>query len=139
MSTGTITTDAGSVTFFAGKTSLGYLQEEPITVAEKLTTNGVDGARWRTVFSQFPEFELKAVISAQSYAAATLAKQVCEAMTHKTARLTMNIDGVSYTMQNVHVSEAFAAVIPGPMVGAGIANSPFHLIATWKLEGLDFL
>lgn len=108
-------------------------------VEEKLTANGVDGARWRTVFSQFTEDTWTTVEGCASFAAAVERAQTYKALKGQLVRVSAAIGGVSYQWKNVHISGVVPMPTPGPVTGAGVSSGMnAHLRAVWTVEFTDF-
>jgi hypothetical protein len=136
---GSITAGLGNIPFLVSGSDEGFFSDSGIIQEEELNTSGVDGVRWRTVFRQFPDFELRTVTQATTLAEAIAFKRLAErAMVGKNAKLTVTIAGTSYSMKDVHVKAAKGTVVPGPLYGAGVTTANAHIIIQWMLRGTDF-
>ena len=138
MTVGTISAQGVSLPFLAARMPAGYFEDEPIAQAEELITPGINGRRWRTLFKQFPSFQMTTTHDATEYATAALTKQRAEGLVQKLVTLQVTIGTVSYTMRQVHVSGVLAQLFPGPLCGAGTASGTAHVDITWQLELTDF-
>jgi hypothetical protein len=137
MSVGSITYQGTSLPFLAARFPAGYFDDEPIAQAEELITPGIDGRRWRTLFKQFPSFQMTTTHDATEYATAALTKQRAERLVQKLVTLQVTIGTVSYSMRQVHVSGVAAQLFPGPLCGAGTGSGTAHVDITWQLELTD--
>ncbi len=138
MTIGTISAQGVSLPFLAARMPAGYFDDEAIAQAEELITPGINGRRWRTLFRQFPSFQMTTTHDATEYATAALAKQRAEGLVQKLVTLQVTIAGISYTMRNVHVSAVAGQLFPGPLCGAGTASGTAHVDLTWQFELTDF-
>lgn len=139
MSVGSISRAQTSISFLCAKMPAGYFDDEPVAQSEELITPGINGRRWRTLFSQFPSFQITTTSEAQTYAGCALIKQNAERMVNRLVTLNVTIDGVAYKMRNVHVSAVVAQLFPGPVYGSGAsASTTAHVDLTWQLELTDF-
>lgn len=137
---GSITANGITISFLISQTPKGFLEDRPQPVAEELTTPGADGARFRTIYLQYPEFDMVTITEASTHNAAVQDKRDIERnMVQKQATVNAYIGGVNYTMKNVQVLAASAEIIPGPVHGAGASGTTAaHVRATWRLKGGDF-
>jgi len=137
---GSITASASSlsITFLAAQFPAGFMDLVAIDQAEELMTPGVDGRRWRTIYKQFPSFQMTTISEAATYNAAAALKKVAEKMVQKLVRLTVVIDAVPVIMREVHVSAVAPRIFPGPIFGAGTGINLAHIENTWQVELTDF-
>ena len=139
MSVGSITYSGKTITLLSALTASGTFDDEPVAQAEELITPGINGRRWRTLFRQFPSFQMTTVSEAATYAGAQIIKATAEQFTQKLVNLTVTIDGITFNMQDVHVSAALCRLFPGPVYGAGAsASNAAHIEIAWQLELTDF-
>ena len=122
-----------NVTFLIARTDAGYINDTPTEQAQELTTPGVRGRRWRTVFEQFEPFQLYTVIDAATYAAAIQTKRTIEGFAEGLARLDVTIAGANYSFTDVKVlGKPAAALVPFRAIGAN-ATGQAHVICLWNL------
>jgi hypothetical protein len=98
----------------------------------------VNGRRWRTLFEQFPSFEMRTFTECADYATAIQMGRGLENLTQKLVRLSAVIAGVTYAYKDVHVTSVVAIRHPGPIVGAGATTGQAHLEGVWNVELTDF-
>lgn len=136
---GSLTVSGSTIPFLVSNADEGFFSDSAIINEEELMSPGVDGARWRTVYKQFADFELRTVSQATTVAAAITTKRTAERkFVGKNVTLQAAVNGVTYTMKNVHVKAVKATVIPGPLYGAGVSSANAHVIIQWILHGTDF-
>lgn len=118
----------------------GYPSFQTEIQEEELTSPGIDGKRWRTVFSQYPP-----VVVDESNPAWTavsthiLAANLADLMRQAKGRfglLTVSTGGTRTVKMNVHVSAVRARVNPGSIVGPSISGSA-SVFSTWVLDVLE--
>jgi hypothetical protein len=138
MSIGSVSYGSKTIPFLVANMPAGTFDDEPVDVGEELTTPGVNGRRWRTIFKQFPSFQMVTVSESATYAGAQIIKANAEQMVQKLVTLACTIDNVAFTMKDVHVSSATARLFPGPVYGAGAGSGLAHAEITWQFELTDF-
>lgn len=117
----------------------GFFADRSFINEEELTTPGVSGARWRTIYEQFPDFTVRTVTQATTVANAISYKRLIERVfPGKNMTLSATINGTNYTMKNAHVKAARATVVPGPLHGVGVSNANAHVITQWVIKATDF-
>lgn len=126
-----------SIQFLAVQFPAGFMDLVAIDQAEELTTPGVDGRRWRTIYKQFPSFQMTTISEAATYSTAAELKKVAEKMVQKLVRLNVVIDGVPVTMPDVHVSAVSSRLFPGPIFGFGAGINLAHIENNWQIELTD--
>jgi hypothetical protein len=137
MTVGSIAQGGVSIPFLAIQTESGMIEDRSLAQAEELTTPGVNGRRWRTIFSQFPSFPMRTFSEATTYATGVNMKRQAESLTQKTVRLIAEIAATTYAYIDVHVSAVQATVHPGPIAGAGAGSGAAHVEIVWQLEMTD--
>lgn len=136
---GSLTVSGSTIPFLVSNADEGFFSDSAIINEEELMSPGVDGARWRTVYKQFPDFELRTVSQATSVDAAIKIKQNAERkFVGKNVTLQAAINGITYPMKKVHVKAVKATVVPGPLYGVGVSSAAAHVIIQWILHGTDF-
>jgi hypothetical protein len=128
----------GTIQFLTVLTDTGMMEDEPIVESEELTTPGVDGRRWRTVFKQYPQFQLYATSDAATYDAAIELKRKAARFVQSLGTLKMTLDTVTYQAKKVHIDGVIATCVPGPATGAGAAGLA-HVVFVWKLTLTEFI
>ncbi len=134
MSVGSINYQGASLPFLAAQTPVGMVQDRALDQAEELMTPGVNGRRWRTLFAQYPSFEMRTFHEATNYAVGIGMKRTAENLTQKLVRLNVTISTTTYAYIDIHVSAVLATVHPGPIVGAGAGSGTSHVEILWQLE-----
>lgn len=137
MAVGTITYRGSAVDLLIARSDRGAPNSARLVQEESLTTPGVDGTRWRVMFRQYEPTQLYTVVDCGTYAIGILYKQIIEKLKGKLVTVKLDISGVSYSFQNVHVEAVGATVFPGPAVGNG-ATGTAHIVAVWSLVPTDF-
>jgi len=136
---GTITVNAVTISVLIAQTDDGFLSDRFIINEEEFVTAGVDGARWRTVTKQFPEFELRTVSQAASYGVAVdMKRDIEQKMVGRNANISVTINANNYSMKNAHIKAAKAAIVPGPVYASGVSGANAHVITQWIIKGTDF-
>lgn len=138
MSVGSINANSIGIDFLVAQTPAGMIADQAIPQAEELTTPGVNGRRWRTLFDQFPSFEMTTYTEVADYDAGITRKAQAESLIQSLCRLVVQIGNHQHTHRNVHVSAALVILHPGPLVGAGAGNGQAHMEVHWQLELTDF-
>lgn len=118
----------------------GYPSFEPEIVEEEMTSPGIDGKRWRTVFSQYPPVIVDDANPAWTAVsnhilAATLADTMRKAK-GRFGLLTVLSGGTRTIKMNVHISAVRARVNPGVIIGPGISGSA-SVASSWTLDVLE--
>lgn len=138
MSVGTISRPGISLPFVCANTPAGMIDDTPITQAEELITPGVNGRRWRTLFDQYPSFQMTTYHEVTHYDAGVQMKRKAEGLVQKLVTLSVTIGGVNHPLKDTHVSAIAVVVHPGPMAGDGVGSGQAHVEITWQLEGTTF-
>lgn len=140
MSVATITAANASLSipFLAVQFPSGFMDIAPVDQAEELTTPGVNGRRWRTIFSQFPSFQMTGIVEASTYSAAAAYKTMGEKMVQKLVTLSVTIDNAVVSIKQAHVSAVESRIFPGPVYGAGAGANAAHLEMVFNIELTDF-
>lgn len=123
----------------AAATEGGFLFQTAEVVEEKLTTAGVDGARWRTLSEQMLPATIEAVAEALSWQDAVSRADAYRAMKGSLVVVTWTAGGYTYRYKDVHVAGVDAKPVAGSVVGGGASSSATnHVRVTWVLETTDF-
>ena len=137
MAVGYISHRGEKLSFLVARTMQGAPNTFATVQEEVLSTPGVDGKRWRTVFRQFEPTQLYTVTDCASYNYAMVDKEIAESFKGKLVRLQMDVGGVTYAFRDTHVEGVSAVVLPGPAVGKG-ATGTSHLVVNWAIILTDF-
>jgi hypothetical protein len=134
--TATLTLPSGSevFTFLVARTDAGHVLDQAAIEEEILETEGVDGARWRTIRLHHREFKITtvtgcstftdAVVSAKSYL-----KAIGKLCTYANAE-----SGVTYTYKNLHILGCEPVPTPGAVTGGGAASGlTAHIVTVWTV------
>lgn len=136
---GNINYGSSTAYFLTNSLPSGFIEATAQIVEERLTANGVDGARWRTVFSQFPEFQITTLQDYLSYDAAKNAKALVEGFKGGLVNLSLTLAGINYNFQDVHVTNVKGTPAAGKLVGSGVLSNGGGILETvWVLEITDF-
>lgn len=134
MSVGSIASGGVSIPFLAIQTPSGMIDDQIMAQAEELTTPGVNGRRWRTLFEQYPRFEMHTFTEVTDHAAGVALKRKAESLTQKNVRLNATIGTATYAYIDVHVSAVSAVVTSGTVAGAGASTGTAYLEIAWQVE-----
>ncbi len=134
MTVGSINQGGTSIPFLAVQTASGMIEDQTLAQAEELITPGINGRRWRTLFSQYPSFQMVTFSETATYETGVIMKRKAESLTQKLVRLNATIAAATYAYVDVHVSAALAIVHPGPIAGAGAGSGAAHVEITWQVE-----
>lgn len=136
----TVDSEPLSFAFDTFPTPEGYGSFQAMHEEEELTSPGVNGKRWRTVFDQFPPINISTdnpawTAVASHVAACTLADQMRRAR-GRYGMLVIVSGGTRTLRVLVHVASVAPRAIPGPIIGPGISGSA-SVASAWLLEVLD--
>ncbi len=116
-----------------------FLLKLPEVVEEVLTTEGVDGRRWRTTFEQMRPVQLETISDCLTFVAAVALAQEHRQLSGTLVGMTWAAGGATYVYKDVHVSKVISRPIAGAVVGGGASSSAAcHVRTTWILEPTDF-
>lgn len=135
---GTMTQGSRSLQFLIARTDSGFAQEMQQEVPEELTTPGVNGRRWRTLFKQYATFNLFTITEASTYGVALQYKNRAEKFMNQLVNLNLVVSGSSYNFKQAHVNGVIAVAIPGPVVASGSTGGTSHVAITWSITLTDF-
>ena len=130
---GTLTFGAKTLNFVIARTSDGFVSELVQSVTEEMTSPGVDGRRWRTLYDQFPTFTMETVSDATAYADAIQYHNRAQSFKNELCKMTLTIAGTNYTWSDVHVNDVSSAAVAAPVVYSGSASGVAHMLARWEL------
>lgn len=137
MAVGTISYLGSRLSLLVARTERGAPNAIPVTQEEVLATPGVDGKRWRRIFSQYEPTQLYTVSDCANFAYAVSDKALAESYKGKLVRLEVTLSGVTYAFRDAHVEGVLATAFPGPAVGEG-ASGTAHLVALWNIIPTNF-
>ena len=124
--------------FLAALTEEGYPLDQLVNQEEELTTPGVTGKRWRTVFQQYKPVAVQTVADQSSHVNAVNDAQKYERAVGRWGKLVVTTGAARTVALTVHVSAVRARVSPGPTVGSGATNgSAATIFADWVFEVLE--
>jgi hypothetical protein len=127
-----------NIQFLCARTESGSPLETPREISEELTSAGVDGRRWRTLYKMHPEFTLSTVTECSAYSVAISQRNKAEGLTNKLVDLVLTIDGNVYLFGNVHVNAVLARAVAGVVIASGSTGGAAHLMCEWSLTMTDF-
>lgn len=113
----------------------GYASFQSQHQEEELTSPGVDGKRWRTIFDQIPQLVVEGAWTAVSThsAACDLADQMRSAMGRQGLLIIVS-GGTRSIRLNVHVTAVRPIVNPGVIVGPGVSTGAASVMSTWTFD-----
>lgn len=129
-----------TITFDTFPTVEGYASFEAAHEEEELTSPGIDGKRWRTVYDQIPQLVVDA--SAPAWTSSSTHSTACDlADKMRKARgrfgmLIVSSGGTRTIRLNVHVTAVAPRVSPGPLVGAGLTGIA-AVASAWVFDVLE--
>ena len=138
MTVGSISSGSVSIPIIAAQTPVGFIDDQALPEEELLLTPGVSGRRWRTLFTQFPSFEMTTFSEASDYNQAIIIKRQAENFRATLARLQVIVSAQTYAYRDVHVSAVRAICHPGPIYGADTSTNLAHVEIIWSLEMTAF-
>jgi len=126
----------GTLAFLTAVAPTGF----PLTLfshqEEELTTPGVDGRRWRTVFDQAAPFTLDTIQDCATYSAAMTLAETYHRTRGRLITLTATIGGTTRTFSRLHILDVTVRATPARTVGSGVlAGATAAVVATWTLVG----
>jgi len=130
---GSLSIDSKTIEFVIARTEAGFAGEMRQEMSEELVSPGVNGRRWRTVYTQFVPFGMTTISDASTYTVAVALKNRAENFTNKLCNLKLTVDGGSYTWAKVHVNAVRAVAVAGPVVYAGSSTGIAHMACEWNL------
>ena len=137
MAVGSISYLGNRLSLLVARTERGAPNAIPVVQEEALATPGVDGKRWRIIFSQYEPTQLYTVSDCATFAYAVSDKALAESFKGKLVRLQVALSGVTYAFRDAHVEGVMATAFPGPAVGEG-ATGAAHLVVVWSLIPTNF-
>lgn len=115
----------------------GYPSFQAWNEEEELTSSGVDGKRWRTVFKQVPPIvisdEAPAWTAVATHVAACTLADSMRAAKGRFGQLVVTSGGTRTLYISVHVTAVRARVNPGPIVGPGISGAA-SVASSWVFD-----
>ncbi len=130
----------GPYTFLSAQaTEGGFLYATSERAEEKLTTPGVDGARWRTVSEQMLPATLDCVAESLSFQDAVARGDAYRNLKGTLVAVSWTAGGFTYRYKDVHVADVQAKPVMGVVVGGGASTSAVaHVRVSFVLENTDF-
>lgn len=129
-----------TITFDTFPSVEGYPSYEGAHEEEELTSPGVDGKRWRTVYDQIPALVIDGGNPAFSAVANhSAACDLADKMRRSKGRfgLLVVVSGGTRTIRlNVHITAVLPRVNPGPIVGPGISGNA-SVASAWVMDVLE--
>ncbi len=127
-------TASGRFDFLTAQFANGWPLDALQHVEEELTSSGVTGRRWRTIYDQLPEFEVETMMDATSYSEGiALAKSYLSAR-GRLASLVMTMGNLTQVYRRLHIVDVAPKVRAGATAGAGVtAGAAASIVATWRL------
>lgn len=135
---GTMSQGSKSLQFLIARTDSGFAQEVAQEVPEEMTTPGVNGRRWRTLFKQYANFNMFTIVEASTYGVALQYKNRAEKFMNQLVSLNLIVSGTSYNFKQAHVNGVVAVAVPGPVVASGSTGGLAHVAITWNIALTDF-
>lgn len=128
------------MTFDTFPTAEGYPSFQDVHEEEELTSAGIDGKRWRTIYDQIPQLVVDAgnpawTAVANHSAACDLADEMRRAK-GRFGRLVIISGGTRTIRLNVHITSIVPRVYPGAIVGPGV-NGGSSVASAWVMDVLE--
>jgi hypothetical protein len=121
--------------FAVARTDRGRVPEMPVFELEEIGVPGVDYRRHRIVRRVYPPFRLSTRSECSTWDAGVQLAQQVDLSQGQLATLSMQVQGQTYTWQEVLVREAAAELRPGRLIGGGATGSGAAVLACdWVLE-----
>lgn len=122
-----------ALSFIIARADGGWPYDQRQVMEEELSSPGVNGRRFRTVFDQFPETTVETLSSVTNYTAA-----VAEARQHllckgRLARLSVVVGGATLTYPKVHILDCAPVARVGSVVAADLTGAGASVACTWRL------
>lgn len=112
----------------------GFLLAVEAHQEEELISPGVDGRRWRTLYDQFPEFEMATIADFTAYSSAIAEGKLYHQCAGRLANLSLTISGSNYLINRLHIRGCVPRASPGATAGAGVTSGAAAvLFGTWAL------
>ncbi len=127
-----------SFAFDTFPSSIGYASFQDEHQEEELTSPGVDGKRWRTIFDQKNPIVVDRAWRSctDHYAATVLADQMIGAK-GRHGLLTITSGGTRTVRLHVHITAVKPVVSPGIITGPGITTGAAAVVSSWVFEVIE--
>jgi hypothetical protein len=139
--TATISLPSGSevFSFLVARTDAGHLLDQCSIEEEILETEGVDGARWRTIRLRHREFQITTVTGCSTFADAVISAKSYLKAKGKLCSYTNSAGGVSYSYQNLHILDVAPVPTAGTVTGGGASTGlQAHIVTVWTVIPTNF-
>lgn len=136
----TLDQDVVSFAFETFPSSTGYPSQQNEHQEEELTTPGVNGKRWRTIFDQVPQIVVEegtpAWSTAASHVAACLLADRMRLAVGRFGELAVTSGGTRTVRFPVHVTSCLPRAVPGVLVTT-TASYGGAVASSWVLDVLE--
>lgn len=124
---------APSLSFIIARAPGGWPYDQRQVAEEELTSPGVSGRRFRTIYDQYPETVIETLSSVTTYTAA-----VAEARQHllckgRLARMSVVVGGATLTYPRVHILDCEPVARIGSVIAAGLTGAGASVACTWRI------
>lgn len=118
----------------------GYASYQGMHEEEELTSAGVNGKRWRTVFDQWQPLVVEAAwMSQSSHSVACNTADQMRAAKGRQGLLIVGSGGTRTVRLNVHVTAVRPVVSPGIIIGPGITTGAAAVVSSWVFDVFEVL
>jgi hypothetical protein len=126
--------DPVTLDWIAASTPDGAPEFAKIQQEEELTTPGVNGRRYRTIFEQYRPFDVECFSDHASFDVALDQQYRAVRLKGRIVDLSWTMAGTTYPGRAIHIAEATARVAPGRTAGTySTSGSTCVVIATFRL------
>lgn len=133
MALASLTVNDTVVYFLRFLTEEGFQGEVQQIQEEELTTPGVDGRRFRSIFKQYVPTQADTTIDCATYNDAKAVKKLYEGFVGKNGTLSVTAGGVAYNYRKVHIAAVKASAHVGNVSGSGVSGgNTAYVDATWS-------
>lgn len=105
-------------------------------VQEELTTPGVNGKRWRTVFDQAPQLQARCVSAQADYATAVATAARLRETVGRYANIVLTTGALAIKLK-VYIAAAPSTALPGPVVVAGSGATASGVLCEFTFEVIE--
>lgn len=136
----TVDSEPSTINFDTFPTVDGYASYEIMHEEEELTSPGIDGRRWRTIYDQTQPLVVDAgnpaITAASNHSSACDLADKMRRAKGRFGVLVVASGGTRTIRINVHVTAVMPRVNPGPIVGPGISGNA-SVASAWVMDVLE--
>jgi len=136
----TVDSEVMTLNFDTMPTADGFASFEDMHEEEELTSPGIDGKRWRTVYDMIPQVVVDAGNPAfTAVATHSAACDLADKMRRAKGRfglLVVVTGGTRTTRLYVHITAVSPRVVPGTIIGPGVSGAS-SVASAWVMDVLE--